>query len=196
MSIPEASRILSEWDRRYNPESLSGDDSSQNNGSVTSSSSSASSLKPEEDDDALLWRSQLIHAVFTLNDQARQEREYDATKGRCMLGICAASTDQGIATLQTWVTQLQLPRGLLHGMDTDGVPIQLEGGVYIKYNSGGVYTFADIRKSNMGFDALWKPGMCVRTRTENPIRFKHADTIKKKQTYFSIFHHFLHICRA
>ena len=43
-------------------------------------------------------------------------------------------------------------------MDKDGVPLDLNGGVYIKYNSGGVFTFADIRKSGLGFDSLWKPG--------------------------------------
>lgn len=75
-----------------------------------------------------------------------------------MLGICASSAAEGIATLKSWVTNLELPRGLLHGMDQDGVPLQIDGAVYIKYNSGGVYTFADIRKSKKGFDALWKPG--------------------------------------
>jgi hypothetical protein len=75
-----------------------------------------------------------------------------------MLGICASLAEEGIATLKSWIANLELPRGLLHGMDKDGVPLQLDGGVYIKYNSGGVYTFEDIRKSKMGFDALWKPG--------------------------------------
>ena len=75
-----------------------------------------------------------------------------------MLGICASSLEEGIGTLKAWVTSLRLPRGLLHGADKDGVRVEIDGGVYIKYNSGGVYTFADIRKSRMGFDALWKPG--------------------------------------
>jgi hypothetical protein len=75
-----------------------------------------------------------------------------------MLGICASSTQEGIGTLKAWVTSLQLPRGLLHGMDKDGIPIEIEGGVYIKYNSGGSLTFADIRRSGLGFDAIWKPG--------------------------------------
>jgi hypothetical protein len=43
-------------------------------------------------------------------------------------------------------------------MDKDGVALELDGGVYIKYNSGGVYSFSAIRKSGLGFDALWKPG--------------------------------------
>lgn len=75
-----------------------------------------------------------------------------------MLGICASSAEEGLATLKSWVTGLQLPRGLLHGMDKDGEPIPIEGAVYIKYNTGGVITFAAIRKSGQGFDALWKPG--------------------------------------
>jgi Domain of unknown function (DUF1824) len=75
-----------------------------------------------------------------------------------MLGICASSAQVGIATLKSWVTNMNLPRGLLHGMDVDGVPFAIDGSVYIKYNTGGVYTFADIRKSQKGFDALWKPG--------------------------------------
>jgi Domain of unknown function (DUF1824) len=86
------------------------------------------------------------------------ERNQDPARGRCMLGICASSTEEGIATLKSWVAALQLPRGLLHGMDKDGIPLEVEGAVYIKYNSGGVYSFADIRKSGLGFDALWKPG--------------------------------------
>ena len=71
-----------------------------------------------------------------------------------MLAVAA----EGVQTLKSWVTALELPRGLLYGMDKDGVPLELNGPVYIKYNSGGVYTFADIRKSGLGFDALWKPG--------------------------------------
>lgn len=75
-----------------------------------------------------------------------------------MLGICASSATDGIAALKSFVSNLNLPRGLLHGMDQDGVPLQIDGAVYIKYSSGGVYTFSDIRKSQKGFDALWKPG--------------------------------------
>lgn len=96
-----------------------------------------------------------------LNEVAAHERSPldTAATGRCMLGICATTPDQGIVALKSWVTALQLPRGLLHGMDVDGVPLPFnDSGVYIKYNSGGVYTFADIRKSQMGFNAIWKPG--------------------------------------
>jgi len=103
-------------------------------------------------------RNSLEACVRLLAGAAAEERNQDSTMGRCMLGICAPSAEEGVAALKAWVTALELPRGLLHGMDKDGVPIDLSGGVYIKYNSGGVYTFADIRKSGLGFDALWKPG--------------------------------------
>ena len=128
--------MLTEWDRYYNPENLDKADKTK----------------------ATALRVQLPVAVRLCNQVALEERTVDSTQGRVMLGICAATAAQGLATLKSWVTALELPRGLLHGMDKDGVPIDLEGGVYIKYNSGGVYTFADIRKSGLGFDALWKPG--------------------------------------
>jgi hypothetical protein len=136
-SVAEASRMLQDWDNLYNPDSAN---------------------KPEDPEAVKAARSLLPDAVRLLSDAATKEREDDSTKGRCMLGICAPSAQDGLATLKAWVTALGLPRGLLHGMDKDGVPLELEGAVYIKYNSGGVYTFADIRKSGLGFDALWKPG--------------------------------------
>lgn len=45
--------------------------------------------------------------------------------GRLMLGICANDAEEGVATLKKWVGALQLPRGELHGMDVDGVPIDM-----------------------------------------------------------------------
>ena len=135
-SIEEASHILQEWDRHYNPDV---DDLGQSF-------------------DAETARLQLSEAVRVLSEKAAEEREKDSTQGRCMLGICASSTEEAVGTLKAWVTSLQLPRGLLHGMDKDGVPIEIEGGVYIKYKTGGSATFADIRRSGVGFDALWKPG--------------------------------------
>lgn len=135
-TVEEATQILQEWDRHYNPDV---DDASQ-------------------DFDAETVRSQLPEAVQLLNAKASEERDEDSTQGRCMLGICAPSTEEGVGTLKAWVTNLGLPRGLLHGMDKDGVPIEIDGSVYIKYNTGGSATFADIRRSGVGFDALWKPG--------------------------------------
>jgi hypothetical protein len=138
-SIEDASLLLQEWDKFY---------------STPASSTEPLFTTPQETQ----LRQYLPQAVRFLSEQAANERNQDSTKGRCMLGICASSLEEGIFTLKSWVTTLQLPRGLLHGADVDGVQMKLDGGVYIKYNSGGVYTFADIRKSGLGFDALWKPG--------------------------------------
>jgi hypothetical protein len=135
-SVDEASQILLEWDRNYNPDVKDVD----------------------QDFDAKMGRSLLPYAVRVLAEKADEERNEDSTKGRCMLGICASSTEEAVITLKSWVSSLQLPRGLLHGMDKDGVPIDIQGGVYIKYNTGGSATFADIRRSGIGFEALWKPG--------------------------------------
>jgi hypothetical protein len=134
-SIEEASRILADWDKFYNPDTVG-------------------SAPPDTKDKRIV----IPEAVRFLSTAADVERSQDSTTGRCMLGICASSPEEGIATLKAWVTALQLPRGLLHGMDKDGVPLEIDGGVYIKYNSGGVYSFSAIRKSGLGFDALWKPG--------------------------------------
>jgi len=134
-SIDEASKVLQAWDRLYNPDNAD-----------------FAGISMED----LLEK--LEPSVMLLNKEATELRQKDSTKGRVMLGICASSAAEGVQTLKSWVTALELPRGLLHGLDKDGVPIELEGAVYIKYNSGGVYTFADIRKSGLGFDALWKPG--------------------------------------
>lgn len=134
-SIDDATRILQEWDRYQ-----------------TASKVDTGSGEMEES------RSVLPGAVQILNRAAASERFEDSVKGQCMLGICASSGPEGLATLKSWVTALELPRGLLHGMDKDGVPIDMQEAVYIKYNSGGALTFADIRRSGIGFDALWKPG--------------------------------------
>eukprot|EP00547_Thalassionema_nitzschioides_P004834 CAMPEP_0194218482 /NCGR_PEP_ID=MMETSP0156-20130528/23883_1 /TAXON_ID=33649 /ORGANISM="Thalassionema nitzschioides, Strain L26-B" /LENGTH=176 /DNA_ID=CAMNT_0038947859 /DNA_START=131 /DNA_END=661 /DNA_ORIENTATION=- len=139
MTIEGASDILRQWDTKSND---------TNTGPVDDNAKDIlSSLHP-----------QLPDAILLLNGAAANERGQDSTKGRCMLGICGSSAEESVSTLKAWVTALELPRGLLHGMDRDGVPVQLDGGVYIKYNSGGVFSFEDIRKSGMGFDALWKPG--------------------------------------
>jgi hypothetical protein len=135
-SIEDASSLLQQWDTSTNPDQVE-------------------SETPFDTDAA---RPKLADAVRLLNDAATRERDQDSTQGRCMLGICASNIEEGVGALKSWVSNLQLPRGLLHGMDKDGVPLDFEGGVYIKYNSGGVYTFEDIRKSGLGFDALWKPG--------------------------------------
>lgn len=73
---------------------------------------------------------------------------------RLALGICAPTATEGYSVLQRWATALDLPRGVVHGMDKEGVPIEVPGAVYIKYNSG-TKTFADVR-ANGGI--AWKPG--------------------------------------
>ncbi len=75
-----------------------------------------------------------------------------------MLGICAADAPAGIAALKAWTGALGLPRRLLHGLDTQGVPVALEGPVFIKYNSASGDAFA----SGYGGDArgvLFTPGL-------------------------------------
>jgi hypothetical protein len=134
MTVSQASTLLSQWDQMTNPDRVGTADAFN------------------------ITTSQLQEAVLVLNQAATLERTKDSTMGRCLLGICADSAPQGIETLKSWVKGLHLPRGLLHGMDQDGVPLDVQGGVYIKYNSGGVLSFSDIRKSGLGFDALWKPG--------------------------------------
>ena len=45
--------------------------------------------------------------------------------GRIMLGFCADDAAAGVAALKAWVTALGLPKGTLHGMDRDGVPLDM-----------------------------------------------------------------------
>ena len=105
-------------------------------------------------------RTSLQNAILTLTNQAHSERAIDSSKGRIMLGICASNAPEALAGLKSWVAELSLPRGMLHGMDVDGVPIPVEelGSVYVKYSTGGAMTFTEMRKSGRGFDALWRPG--------------------------------------
>lgn len=163
MTVEQATKLLSEWDIYYNR-----DPSLQQNLNIVDKT-----VNNDDDEFESSMRKQLPTAVRLLNDVATKERDAEQENlmqgsggsndtgggfGRCMLGICAPTASEGVQTLKSFTTNLELPRGLLHGMDKDGVPIDLEGGVYIKYNTGGVLTFGDIRKSGMGFDALWKPG--------------------------------------
>ena len=47
--------------------------------------------------------------------------------------------EAAVGALKAWVQGLGLVKGLLHGMDKDGQPIDMSefGAVYIKYNSAG-----------------------------------------------------------
>jgi hypothetical protein len=108
-------------------------------------------------------REQMRAAVVTLANEAHRQRSLQSSEGRIMLGICAENVDEALLGLKTWVPTLALPRGMLHGMDVDGKPIAPEdfGSVYVKYNTGGTMTFTEMRRSGMGFDALWRPGDAV-----------------------------------
>lgn len=105
-------------------------------------------------------RSSLRDAVRTLIARAHVERDVDSSKGRIMLGFCSANVPEALSGLKTYVSELALPRGNLHGMDVDGVPIPPEelGSVYVKYSTGGAMKFSEMRRSGRGFDALWRPG--------------------------------------
>jgi len=105
-------------------------------------------------------KTSLRDAIQTLTNQAHNERAVDSAKGRIMLGICASNAPEALGGLKSWVSELALPRGMLHGMDVDGIPIPVEelGSVYVKYSTGGAMTFSEMRKSGRGFDALWRPG--------------------------------------
>ena len=108
-----------------------------------------------------MTRVSLQQSVQTLISQAHMERDLDySASGRIMLGICASNAPEALSGLKSWVSTLALPRGMLHGMDVDGIPIPVEelGSVYVKYSTGGAMTFREMRKSKRGFDALWKPG--------------------------------------
>jgi hypothetical protein len=111
LTIQKATQILKDWDQHFNRENISGN-----------------SLPDEIEK----YREVLPAAIRYLNDAAREERTKDSAMGRVMLGICASSLEEGIATLKSWVTGLSLPRGLLHGADKEGVQLELKGGVYIK----------------------------------------------------------------
>ncbi|KAL7529839.1 hypothetical protein ACHAXR_003187 [Thalassiosira sp. AJA248-18] len=105
-------------------------------------------------------RSSLQNAIRTLIYQAHSERSLDSSKGRIMLGFCVSNAPETLSGLKTWVTNIELPRGMLHGMDVDSVPIPVEelGPVYVKYSTEGAMKWREMRKSGRGFDALWRPG--------------------------------------
>ena len=53
-----------------------------------------------------------------------------------MFGICAQTGREGIDALKIWTEELTLPKGKLHGLDTDGIPKPIPSeAVFIKYNS-------------------------------------------------------------
>lgn len=108
----------------------------------------------------------LRNAILILTNEAHKQRSTSLNQqyGRIMLGICAENVQEGLMGLKTWVNALALPRGLLHGLDVDGKPMENPetlGSIYLKYNTGGCMTFSEMKKSGKGFDALWRPGDVV-----------------------------------
>lgn len=152
MSISEATRILADFDARQ--QAFMKEDGMEGMGGGTSAFKFLTSAITKED------RQQVQQAVCALVQQAHMDRSKDSSKGRIMLGICASNAPEALGGLKSWVSTLALPRGMLHGMDVDGVPIPPEelGSVYVKFSTGGAMTFKQMRESKMGFDALWRPG--------------------------------------
>ena len=81
----------------------------------------------------------LAKAVRTLWQAASRTEGYNGSPrsvddGRLILGICADDALTGVSALKAWVTELDLPKGPLHGMDKDGEPLDMStfGAVYIK----------------------------------------------------------------
>uniref|UniRef100_A0A7S1BDM7 Uncharacterized protein n=1 Tax=Corethron hystrix TaxID=216773 RepID=A0A7S1BDM7_9STRA len=97
-----------------------------------------------------------VGAVLHHGQRLRESDEFGG--GRITLGICAPNVGEALACLKGYVGANALPRGLLHGMDEDGVPIAIEGPVYVRYCNGGCRTFAEMRRSRLGWEGLWHPG--------------------------------------
>ena len=105
----------------------------------------ATKLPSTRDSDAILkrfddtQRREGTEAAVTACERPAMERSTRALASRAsrvMLGICAPSAEDGLASLKTWTAELGLPKGKLHGMDRDGVPVDPpKGAVFIKYNS-------------------------------------------------------------
>jgi len=131
-SIDEASQILSKWDEQFvgaNPSSFDSNKLYDNINSINNDY--LYTLLPD--------------AVRYLNMVATKQYE-EVGKGRVILGVCANNAADGTRALKSWVTELQLPRGLLYGLDENGVPkknIGNSNGLYLKYNS----LYAKKRKS-------------------------------------------------
>ena len=63
-------------------------------------------------------------------------RALASKSSRVMLGICAGDCRGAIDALKAWTSDMGLPRGMLHGLDVDGVPKPPpEGPCFVKYNS-------------------------------------------------------------
>ena len=107
-------------------------------------------LPPKGDADRLLMRFDRDQRKGTLPGEDTPEgspqcthpplrascRTLASLSSRVMMGICAADAEEGLSALKAWTADLGLPKGKLHGLDVDGVPVEPpKGPVFIKYNS-------------------------------------------------------------
>ena len=122
-SLRDADVVLRRFDDEQRKR-LSSSPSSSSSSSSPSSSSSSSSMVVRTS--STCAERSLCNAVRTLSYNAES----------IMFGICAETGREGIDALKVWTEELNLPRGKLHGLDTDGVPKPIpEEAVFIKYNS-------------------------------------------------------------
>ena len=72
----------------------------------------------------------------TEDDEARDAvRTLVAASREVRLGIAAPQQSAAVKALKEWVQALELTKGLLHGADVDGKPLEIMGNVFIKYAS-------------------------------------------------------------
>ena len=72
----------------------------------------------------------------TEDDEARDAvRTLVAASREVRLGIAAPQQSAAVKALKEWVQALELTKGLLHGADVDGKPLEIIGNVFIKYAS-------------------------------------------------------------
>ncbi len=162
LTLDEATQILSNYDSLQ--QKFIQQNKSTNTNTITMGTLSTSFIQTQL---STPYKQTLRSALLTLTNEAHKQRQRSSNSqnkyGRIMLGICAENVPEGLLGLKTWVQNLSLPKGLLHGLDVDGKQINIDtlGSVYLKYNTGGCMTFSEMRKTGRGFDALWKPGDVV-----------------------------------
>ena len=100
---------------------------------------------------------------YTRSSLRRHIQQISTSSTRTQLGICSPSAPSAISALKAWAKALDLPKGLLHGLDVNGEPVDVNGwsGAYAKYSSGGAQTFEELRRMGLGFGGLWRPGDAV-----------------------------------
>ncbi len=156
--VNQATSVLSNYDK-VQQQFIQTDGSQGMGGGTSALNFIRTKLSPND-------KQSLRNALLILTNEAHIQRQTSVNQqyGRIMLGICAENVQEGLMGLKTWVDALSLPRGLLHGLDVDGKPMENPetlGSIYLKYNTGGCMTFSEMKKSGKGFDALWRPGDVV-----------------------------------